>query len=49
MIKTSLGAIWKFGLIFKAKDPPIDDVIYIPHRGIGRPVKVQLHLTSQTE
>ncbi|VDP69456.1 unnamed protein product [Schistosoma mattheei] len=48
MIKTSLGAIWKFGLIFKAKDPPIDDVIYIPHRGIGRPVKVQLHLTSQT-
>ncbi|CAH8662171.1 unnamed protein product [Schistosoma bovis] len=49
MIKTSLGAIWKFGLIFKAKDPPIDDVIYIPHRGIGRPVKVQLHLTSQTD
>ncbi|RTG89974.1 uncharacterized protein DC041_0008568, partial [Schistosoma bovis] len=32
-----------------AKDPPIDDVIYIPHRGIGRPVKVQLHLTSQTD
>ncbi|CAH8569283.1 unnamed protein product [Schistosoma turkestanicum] len=48
MIRTCLGAIWKFGLIFKSKDPPVDDVIYIPHNGIGRSVKVQLDLTSQT-
>ncbi|TNN19145.1 Cilia- and flagella-associated protein isoform 1 [Schistosoma japonicum] len=48
MIRTCLGAIWKFGLIFKSKDPPIDDIIYIPHKGIGRSVKVQLPLTSQT-
>ncbi|KAK4474563.1 hypothetical protein MN116_001706 [Schistosoma mekongi] len=48
LIRTCLGAIWKFGLIFKSKDPPIDDIIYIPHQGIGRSVKVQLPLTSQT-
>ncbi|CAH8660570.1 unnamed protein product [Heterobilharzia americana] len=47
MVRTCLGGIWKFGLIFKSKDPPVDDTIYFPHRGIGRSVKVHLALNSQ--
>ncbi|CAH8871785.1 unnamed protein product [Trichobilharzia szidati] len=48
MVRSCLGAIWRFGLLFRSNDPPVDDIIYFPHNGIGRSVKVQLALSSQT-
>ncbi|CAL8089586.1 unnamed protein product [Calicophoron daubneyi] len=47
-VRSEFGAIWRFALNIEAKDPPVDDVIFMPIQRLGHPVKARLVLTSQS-
>ncbi|KAA3681488.1 uncharacterized protein DEA37_0004725 [Paragonimus westermani] len=47
-IRSELGAVWRFALTVEAKDPPVDDVIFMPIKKLGAEVRARVVLTSQS-
>ncbi|KAF6777109.1 hypothetical protein AHF37_02862 [Paragonimus kellicotti] len=47
-IRSELGAVWRFALTVEAKNPPVDDVIFMPIKKLGIPVRARIVLTSQS-